>query len=183
MLALAVKNIRVGEGHQPGVTMGPVISAKHREKVLGYIDTGAKEGAKLLADGRGAKVEGYPKGHWVGPTLFDGVDPNMTIAKEEIFGPVLSILETNNIDQAIAIAKDHPLANAASIYTQDGSEARKFIHEIDASMVGVNIGVAAPMAYFGFGGNKRSFFGDLRGHGREQILFYTQSKTAIQRWW
>jgi malonate-semialdehyde dehydrogenase (acetylating)/methylmalonate-semialdehyde dehydrogenase len=183
MLLAAVKRIKVGEGHQPGVTMGPVISAKHKEKVLGYIETGLKEGAKLLADGRATKVEGYPHGHWVGPTLFDGVDPNMTIGKEEIFGPVLSILETSDIDHAIAIAKGHPLANAASIYTQDGSEARKFVHEIDASMVGVNIGVPAPMAYFGFGGNKRSFFGDLRGHGREQIQFYTQSKTAIYRWW
>jgi malonate-semialdehyde dehydrogenase (acetylating)/methylmalonate-semialdehyde dehydrogenase len=179
----AVKRIKVGEGHQQGVTMGPVISAKHREKVLGYVETGLKEGAKLLTDGRGTKVEGFPNGHWVGPTLFDAVDAQMTIAREEIFGPVLSILETNDIEHAISIAKDHPLANAASIYTQDGSEARKFVHEIDASMVGVNIGVAAPMAYFGFGGNKRSFFGDLRGHGREQVQFYTQTKTAIQRWW
>jgi len=183
LLIAAVKNIRVGEGHQAGVTMGPVISAKHKEKVLRYIETGAKEGAQLAVDGRGIQVDGFPNGHFIGPTLFDGVSPEMTIGREEIFGPVLSIMETGDIDHAIAIAKNHPLANAASIYTQDGSEARKFVHEIDASMVGVNIGVAAPMSYFGFGGNKRSFFGDLRGHGREQGQFYTQSKTAIQRWW
>lgn len=182
-LAVAAQRVRVGEGHQPGVTMGPLISAKHKERVLSYIEKGIKEGAKLLVDGRNCKVEGFPNGHFVGPTIFADVTPEMTIGKEEIFGPVLSIMEARDLDHALSIAKAHPLANASSIYTSNGAHARRFTHEIDASMVGVNIGVAAPMAYFTFGGAKGSFFGDLKAHGRESIQFYTQNKTAIQRWW
>ncbi|MDB5219842.1 MAG: methylmalonate-semialdehyde dehydrogenase [Myxococcaceae bacterium] len=177
------KLFKVGEGHQPGVTMGPVISAKHKERVLGYIEKGIKEGAKLLLDGRNCKVEGFPNGHFIGPTIFGNVTPEMTIGHEEIFGPVLSLSESPDLASAIQTAKNHPLANAASIYTSNGSHARKFTREIDAAMVGVNIGVAAPMAYFTFGGSKGSFFGDLKAHGRESIAFYTQNKTAIQRWW
>ncbi|MEA2752667.1 MAG: malonate-semialdehyde dehydrogenase (acetylating) / methylmalonate-semialdehyde dehydrogenase [Myxococcales bacterium] len=177
------KQFKVGEGHQPGVTMGPVISAKHKERVLGYIEKGIKEGAKLLLDGRNCKVEGFPNGHFIGPTIFGNVTPEMTIGHEEIFGPVLSLSESPDLASAIQTAKNHPLANAASIYTSNGSHARKFTREIDAAMVGVNIGVAAPMAYFTFGGSKGSFFGDLKAHGRESIAFYTQNKTAIQRWW
>ncbi len=177
------KLMKVGEGHQPGVTMGPLISAKHKERVLAYIEKGIKEGAKLLLDGRDCKVEGFPNGHFVGPTVFAGVTPEMTIGREEIFGPVLSLSESPDLATAIKVAKAHPLANAASIYTQNGTSARTFTREIDASMVGVNIGVAAPMAYFTFGGAKGSFFGDLKAHGKESIAFYTQNKTAIQRWW
>lgn len=177
------KQIKVGEGHQAGVTMGPVISAKHKERVLGYIEQGIKEGAKLLLDGRGCKVEGFPKGHFIGPTVFGGVTPEMTIGREEIFGPVLSLSESPDLASAIKMAKAHPLANAASIYTSNGTSARTFTREIDAAMVGVNIGVAAPMAYFTFGGSKGSFFGDLKAHGKESIAFFTQNKTAIQRWW
>lgn len=179
----AAKRIKVGEGHQPGVTMGPVVSAKHKERVLAYIEKGIKEGAKLLLDGRDCKVEGYPKGHFIGPTVFSGVTPEMTIGHEEIFGPVLSLMEARDLDHALAMAKAHPLANASSIYTSNGASARKFTREIDAAMVGVNIGVAAPMAYFTFGGSKGSFYGDLKAHGKESIQFYTQNKTAIQRWW
>lgn len=177
------KQMKVGEGHQPGVTMGPVISAKHKERVLAYIEQGIKEGAKLLLDGRNCKVEGFPNGHFIGPTIFGGVTPEMTIGKEEIFGPVLSLTEVPDLASAIKMAKAHPLANAASIYTSNGTSARNFTREIDAAMVGVNIGVAAPMAYFTFGGSKGSFFGDLKAHGKESIAFYTQNKTAIQRWW
>jgi malonate-semialdehyde dehydrogenase (acetylating)/methylmalonate-semialdehyde dehydrogenase len=177
------KQFKVGEGHQPGVTMGPLISAKHKERVLGYIEQGIKEGAKLLLDGRDCKVEGFPKGHFIGPTVFGGVTPEMTIGREEIFGPVLSLTESPDLASAIKMAKAHPLANAASIYTSNGTSARNFTREIDAAMVGVNIGVAAPMAYFTFGGSKGSFFGDLKAHGKESIAFYTQNKTAIQRWW
>lgn len=177
------KAIKVGEGHTPGVTMGPLISAKHRERVLGYIEKGIKEGAKLILDGRDCKVDGFPKGHWVGPTIFADVAPEMTIGHEEIFGPVLSLSESPDLASAIRTAKNHPLANAASIYTSNGTSARTFTREIDAAMVGVNIGVAAPMAYFTFGGSKGSFFGDLKAHGKDSISFYTQNKTAIQRWW
>jgi malonate-semialdehyde dehydrogenase (acetylating) / methylmalonate-semialdehyde dehydrogenase len=178
-----MKKIKVGYGLDAGVTMGPVISARHKEKVVSYIDKGVAEGAKLLVDGRGIKVDGYPKGHFVGPTLFTGVKTSMTIAQEEIFGPVLSLVEAPTLEAAIAMANAHPYANQSSIYTSNGSSARRWCKEIDASMVGVNIGVAAPMAYFGFGGNKQSFFGDLKAHGRDSVAFYTQNKTAITRWW
>jgi malonate-semialdehyde dehydrogenase (acetylating)/methylmalonate-semialdehyde dehydrogenase len=179
----AARKVKVGNGALPGVTMGPLISARHKERVLGYIEKGVKEGANLLLDGRGVKVDGCPRGHFIGPTIFTNVSPSMAIGSEEIFGPVLSVLEARTLDDAIALAKSHPLANAASIYTQNGTSARTFTKEIDAAMVGVNIGVAAPMSFFTFGGAKQSFFGDLKAHGRESVLFYTQNKTSIQRWW
>ncbi len=182
-LVAAASRVKVGNGADPGVTMGPLISATHKERVLAAIERGVKEGAELLLDGRALEVAGYPRGHFVGPTIFAGVSPGMAITNDEIFGPVLSVMEAKTLDAAIALVNRHPLANAASIYTQNGSHARKFSKEIDASMVGVNIGVAAPMSYFTFGGNKGSFFGDLKAHGRESILFYTQNKTSIQRWW
>lgn len=182
-LVLAARKLKVGNGAKPGVTMGPLISATHKKRVQGYIERGVKEGAQLLLDGRGLEIEGCEGGHFVGPTIFASVSPNMAIASEEIFGPVLCVLEAKTLEAAIALVRSHPLANAASIYTESGSHARKFSREIDASMVGVNIGVAAPMSYFTFGGNKGSFFGDLKAHGRESVLFYTQNKTSIQRWW
>ncbi len=182
-LTARARQIKVGNGMEKGVTMGPLISATHRARVAGYIDKGLAEGAELLLDGRTLKVDGLPNGHFLGPTIFDKVSPTMTIATEEIFGPVLCILEARDLESAIAMAKAHPLANAASIYTSNGAAARKFCKEIDAAMVGVNIGVAAPMSYFTFGGSKQSFFGDLKAHGRESVLFYTQNKTSIQRWW
>jgi malonate-semialdehyde dehydrogenase (acetylating)/methylmalonate-semialdehyde dehydrogenase len=182
-LTAAMKKVKVGYGLDEGVTMGPVISAKHKEKIVSYIDRGVKEGAKLVLDGRNFKVDAYPNGHFVGPTLFADVTPQMVIGSEEIFGPVLCVMQARAIDDAIAMVNAHPLANASSIYTSNGSHARKWCKEIDASMVGVNIGVAAPMAYFGFGGAKGSFFGDLKAHGRDSISFYTQNKTSIQRWW
>jgi malonate-semialdehyde dehydrogenase (acetylating)/methylmalonate-semialdehyde dehydrogenase len=183
VLPAALAEVKVGYGMDAGVTMGPVISARHRERVLAYIDTGVKEGAKLAVDGRGIKVDGYPKGHFVGPTLFVDARPEMAIAREEIFGPVLCLMRAKDIDEALAIVRAHPLANASSIYTASGAAARKWCKEVDASMVGVNVGVSAPMAFFGFGGAKGSFFGDLKAHGREQVAFYTQNKTSIVRWW
>jgi malonate-semialdehyde dehydrogenase (acetylating)/methylmalonate-semialdehyde dehydrogenase len=177
------REIKVGYGMEKGVTMGPVISAAHKARVVSYIDKGVKEGAELLLDGRNVQVAGGHKGHFLGPTIFNKVSPEMTIAKDEIFGPVLCILEAKTVDESIAMAKAHPMANAASVYTSNGTTARKFCREIDASMVGVNIGVPAPMAYFTFGGNKQSFFGDVKAHGRDAVQFYTQNKTSIQRWW
>jgi malonate-semialdehyde dehydrogenase (acetylating) / methylmalonate-semialdehyde dehydrogenase len=182
-LVAAAGRVKVGNGADPGVTMGPLISARHKENVLGWIERGVKEGAELLLDGRAVKVPGCPEGHFVGPTIFANVSPSMAIANDEIFGPVLCVLEAKTLVDAIGLANANPLANAASIYTQSGNHARTFSRGVDASMVGVNIGVAAPMSYFTFGGNKGSFFGDLKAHGRESILFYTQNKTSIQRWW
>jgi malonate-semialdehyde dehydrogenase (acetylating)/methylmalonate-semialdehyde dehydrogenase len=183
LVAEALGKVKVGYGLDAGVTMGPVVSAGHKQRVFAYIDQGVREGARLVVDGRGCKVDAYPKGHFIGPTLFSDVRPGMTIADEEIFGPVLCLLYANDIDEALRIVKAHPLANASSIYTSSGAHARKWTKEVDASMVGVNIGVAAPMAFFGFGGGKGSFFGDLKAHGREQVAFYTQNKTRIERWW
>ncbi len=179
----AARGIKVGYGMDPGVMMGPVISRAHREKVLGYIQKGIDEGAELLLDGRGVKVDGYPDGNWVGPTVFNRVRPSMTIAREEIFGPVVSLMEVPTIEDAIKIIEAHELANTSSIYTSSGRAAREYAHRIKASMVGVNIGVAAPMSFFSFGGAKRSFFGDLKAHGRESIQFYTDGKVTISRWW
>jgi len=181
-LVASAKALKVGDGTQPGVTMGPVISAKHRERVLGYIEKGVADGAKLLVDGRQTRVPDRPNGYFVGPTVFDEVSPKMAIGHEEIFGPVASICPVKTLDEAIALMKSHPNANATSIFTTSGKAAREFSKHADASMVGVNIGVAAPMAYFPFGGAKDSFFGDLKAHGRDAFDFYTDKKVTISRW-
>jgi malonate-semialdehyde dehydrogenase (acetylating)/methylmalonate-semialdehyde dehydrogenase len=162
--------------------MGPVISAKHRDRVRDYIARGEAEGAKLLVDGRQARVDDRPNGYFVGPTVFDAVSPGMAIGREEIFGPVASICPVRTLDEAIAVMQAHPNANATSIFTSSGRAAREFSKKASASMVGVNIGVAAPMAYFPFGGAKDSFFGDLKAHGRDAFEFYTDKKVTISRW-
>ena len=181
-LVASAKGLKVGDGAQPGVTMGPVISARHRERVLRYIDAGVAEGASLLVDGRTLRVEDRPNGYFVGPTVFDQVSPRMSIGREEIFGPVASISPVKTLDEAIALMQAHPNANATSIFTSSGKTAREFSKHATASMVGINIGVAAPMAYFPFGGAKDSFFGDLKAHGRDAWEFYTDKKVTISRW-
>src|SRR2546427_537597 len=171
-----------GDGTQPGIGMGPVISAGHRDRVVSYIEKGVAEGARLLVDGRQTRVADRPNGYFLGPTVFDEVSPRMTIGHDEIFGPVASICPVKTLDEAIALMKSHPNANATSIFTSSGKAAREFAKHADASMVGVNIGVAAPMAYFPFGGAKDSFFGDLKAHGRDSFEFYTDKKVTISRW-
>jgi len=181
-MAASAKALRVGDGMEEGVSMGPVISARHRERVLDYIEKGVREGGKLVVDGRKVSVAGNEKGFFVGPTLFDDVRPAMTIGHEEIFGPVASITPVKTLDEAIEVMHAHPNANATSIFTTSGKAAREFARHASASMVGVNIGVAAPMAYFPFGGAKDSFFGDLKVHGRDAYEFYTDKKVVISRW-
>lgn len=181
-MADAARTMNVGDGMESGVQMGPVISARHREKVLGYIEKGVKEGAKLVVDGRKAPVTGSGKGFFLGPTIFDEVRPSMTIGHEEIFGPVASITPVKTLSEAIEVMHAHPNANATSIFTSSGKAAREFARLASASMVGVNIGVAAPMAQFPFGGAKDSFFGDLKVHGRDAYEFYTDKKVVISRW-
>jgi len=172
--------LKIGDGTQDGVTLGPVISEAHKKKVTGYIEKGVLEGAEIVLDGRKTKV---PKeGNFLGATLFDKVTPKMTIAREEIFGPVLCIMPVDSLEDALAVSKEQPLANASSIYTTSGKSARYFKYNVEASMVGINIGVAAPMSFFGFGGAKGSFFGDLKAHGREAFDFYTDRKVVISRW-
>jgi len=181
-LLSAAKDLRLGYGLEPGVNMGPVVSAKHKEKVLSYVEAGRKDGATLLLDGRTTKVEKHPRGHFVGPTVFDGVQPDMTIGKEEIFGPVAAVTHVSNLDEGIDLVQRSGFANATSIFTQSGKAAREFRYRVGVSMIGVNIGVAAPMAFFPFGGTKGSFFGDLKVHGQDSIEFYTDKKVVISRW-
>ena len=176
------KRIRVGDGLDTGVTMGPVITAAHREKVLAYIEKGIAEGATLALDGRAYKDPKHPEGYYLGPTVFTDVKPDMVIAREEIFGPVLCVMKANTFDEAVDIVKRHELGNASSIFTSSGKYAREYRYRVEPSMLGVNIGVAAPMAFFPFGGAKGSFFGDLKAHGRDSVEFYTDKKVTITRW-
>jgi malonate-semialdehyde dehydrogenase (acetylating) / methylmalonate-semialdehyde dehydrogenase len=174
--------LRVGNGLEPGVEMGPVISASAHDRIVGYVDKGVAEGAKLILDGRTLHVEGHPDGYFVGPTIFDEVSPDMAIAQDEIFGPVVSIVPASDLDEALAIISRSPYGNAASIYTQSGRAAREFRYRVPAGNVGVNVGVAAPMAYFPFSGAKESFFGTLHAQGQDGVRFYTESKVVITRW-
>jgi len=172
----------VGPGNAKGVDMGPVISAQHRDKIVGYIDSGLQQGAKLVTDGRGIKVPGHEKGFFVGPTLFDNVTTGMTIYKEEIFGPVLIVLRVPSFDEAIKMVNSNPYANGTAIFTVSGAAARRFQNEIEVGMVGINVPIPVPMAFFSFGGWKSSLFGDLHMHGLEGIYFYTRTKAITTRW-
>lgn len=178
----ASKKLKVGYGLDESSNMGPVISEAAKKKVLGYIDLGVKEGAKLLLDGRNIKVPGYEKGYFVGPTVFDDVTPDMKIAKEEIFGPVVSFLRMKNLDEAIEFIHSSPFGNAASIYTQNGKWARDFRYRTQCGNIGINVGIVAAMAYFPFAGAKDSFFGSLHGQGQDAVSFYTDRKIVITRW-
>jgi malonate-semialdehyde dehydrogenase (acetylating)/methylmalonate-semialdehyde dehydrogenase len=168
--------------NDPGVQMGPVITAQHRDRVNGLIDIGAREGARVLADGRGVRVAGAPNGFYVGPTILDEVRPDMTVAREEIFGPVLNVCRMDDLDAAIELANQSAYGNGAAIFTNSGRAAREFKHRIRAGMVGINVGVPAAMAFFPFSGWNESFFGDLHLQGREGVAFYTQQKVTTSRW-
>jgi malonate-semialdehyde dehydrogenase (acetylating)/methylmalonate-semialdehyde dehydrogenase len=181
-LLACAKGVVVGNGVDAGVTMGPLITRSHRDKVVSYIEAGLKEGAKLLLDGRGYRNEKHPGGYWLGPSVFDDVRPEMRIAREEIFGPVLCLMRAKDLDEACAIVNSHPQGNASSIFTTSGRSAREYRYRVAPSMLGVNIGVAAPMAFFPFGGAKASFFGDVKAHGRDGVSFYTDGKVVISRW-
>lgn len=176
------KKIKLGYGLDETVQMGPVVSKKSKERILDYIKKGLDEGAKLILDGRNVKVDDYPNGYFVGPTIFDEVTPDMTIAREEIFGPVVCIIRAESLDNAIEIIHGLPFGNAASIYTQNGKHAREFRYRVQCGNIGINIGLVAAMAYFPFGGYKDSFFGDLHGQGTDTINFFTERKVVITRW-
>ncbi len=181
-LLASAKDLKMGYGLDEGVTMGPVVSARAKERVTAMIDAGQSEGAELLLDGRGAAVAEYPGGSFVGPTVFDNVDPSMRIGREEIFGPVASVTRADDLDDAIEKVHASAFANATSIFTTSGRVAREFRYSVGVSMIGVNIGVAAPMAFFPFGGTKGSFYGDLKAHGTDSVEFYTDKKVVISRW-
>ncbi|MSV27803.1 MAG: CoA-acylating methylmalonate-semialdehyde dehydrogenase [Bryobacterales bacterium] len=181
LLLEKTRNLRVGDGLAPSSEMGPLVTAEHRKKVVGYIEKGVAEGAEPLCDGRTHSAAGGD-GFFVGPTIFDHVRPEMTIAREEIFGPVLSIVRVKDLDEAISLVNSSPFGNTTSIYTGDGKTAREYATRIEVGMVGVNMGVAAPMAFFPFTGWKQSFFGDLHAHGHDAIAFYTEQKVIMTRW-
>ncbi|MGH2351329.1 MAG: CoA-acylating methylmalonate-semialdehyde dehydrogenase [Chloroflexota bacterium] len=178
----AARQIKIGYGLNPGVELGPVISGAAKERIVKATDDGQQSGAKLVLDGRGATVEGFEQGFFVGPTVFDGVTPQMRLARDEIFGPVLSVAEAGSLQEAIDRINASPYGNAASIYTQSGKAAREFRYNVVAGNIGINVGVAAPMAYFPFAGMKGSFYGTLHGQGRDAVEFFTDKKVVIERW-
>src|SRR6266568_2700846 len=179
----AAKSIKVGRTDielQPN--MGPVITRQHRDRVAQLIEVGAKEGAKIAADGRGVKVDGAPNGFFLGATILDEVRAGMTVAREEIFGPVLNVMRFEDLDSAIEQANRSPYGNGASIFTRSGKAAREFKHRIQCGMIGINIGVPASMAWFPFNGWNESFFGDVHMQGKEGVQFFTQQKVTTTRW-
>jgi len=182
LLKKKAEAIVVGPGDKEGVDMGPLITAQHRDKVAGYIDQGVKEGARLVVDGRGHKVRGFDNGYFLGTTLFDGVTPDMRVYKDEIFGPVLVVLRANTLEDAIALVNRNPYANGTAIFTESGGAARRFENEIQVGMVGVNVPIPVPVAFYSFGGWKSSLFGDLHVHGMEGVKFYTRTKVITSRW-
>ena len=172
-------NIKTGDGTQ-GSDMGPLVSAIHRDKVASYIEAGAKAGATVVVDGRDLKVDG--DGFFLGPTLLDNVTPEMSVYTDEIFGPVLSILRVNTYDEALALVNSHEYGNGTAIFTYDGGAARRFQNEVEVGMVGINVPIPVPMAYYSFGGWKNSLFGDSHAHGTEGVHFFTRGKVITSRW-
>ena len=174
--------LKVGPGSEAGVEMGPLVTKEHRDKVASYLDKGVSEGAKLLVDGRAAKRPEWTDGFFLGVTLFDEVTPSMSVYKDEIFGPVLSTVRVKTYDEAMKLLGDNPYANGCAIFTNDGGAARKFQSEVQVGMVGINVPIPVPMAYFSFGGWKASLFGDHHVHGMEGVRFYTRAKAITARW-
>jgi malonate-semialdehyde dehydrogenase (acetylating) / methylmalonate-semialdehyde dehydrogenase len=181
-IADAAANRVVGYGLDDGVQMGPVITRESKNRIEGLIEQGRQEGAHILVDGRNRDVAGYDDGFWVFPTVLDNVDPASAIARTEIFGPVLSLMHATSVEEAIAIVNQRAFGNMASIFTSSGAAAREFRYAVSAGNVGINIGVAAPMAYFPFSGWNESFFGDLHGQAHHGVEFYTQTKVIVERW-
>ncbi len=181
-LAPRVRALKVGPGNDPESEMGPLVTAEHKAKVSGYVDQGVKEGAKLVVDGRGLTLQGYEGGYYVGGSLFDNVTPDMTIYKDEIFGPVLSVVRRNSLGDAIDLINAGKFGNGTAIFTADGGAARGFASSVKIGMVGVNVPIPVPAAFHSFGGWKGSLFGDHHIHGPEGIRFYTRYKAITQRW-
>jgi len=177
-----VESLRVGLATDPDADYGPMVTKEHRAKVLGYIDQGVAEGAELVVDGRGFKMQGYENGFYLGGSLFDRVTADMTTYKDEIFGPVLQIARAEDFDSALALPSRHQYGNGVAIFTRDGDAAREFAAKVQVGMVGINIPIPVPLAYHTFGGWKRSAFGDVNQHGPEGVRFYTRVKTVTQRW-
>ena len=176
------KNLKVGPAYDKTSTLGPVVDNKHKERILKWIQKGIDEGATLILDGRNVTVEGYEKGFYLGPTIFDHVTEEMTIGIQEIFGPVLCIKRVKNFEEGLTIMNNNPFANGSVIFTQNGYFAREFVNRTDGGMVGVNVGIPVPVGVFPFSGHKNSFFGDLHCLGKDGVRFYTESKTVTTKW-
>ncbi len=176
------ESLKIGPSTDSAADFGPLVTKQHLEKVKGYVELGVQEGAKLLVDGRNFKMQGYEDGFYMGGCLFDDVTPDMRIYKEEIFGPVLSVVRANDYEQALALCTDHEYGNGVAIFTRDGDAARDFTARVQVGMVGVNVPIPVPLAYYTFGGWKRSAFGDLNQHGPDSVRFYTKTKTVTSRW-
>ncbi len=177
-----VEALKIGPSTDPAADFGPLVTREHLEKVKSYVDLGVTEGAALRVDGRGFKMQGYEDGYYMGGCLFDNVTPEMRIYKEEIFGPVLSVVRADTYEAALALPNDHEYGNGVAIFTRDGGAARDFAARVDVGMVGVNVPIPVPLAYYTFGGWKRSGFGDLNQHGPDAVRFYTKTKTVTSRW-
>ena len=181
-LAPRVRALKVGPSVDKDSEMGPLVTAEHLAKVKGYVDTGVQEGAKLVVDGRGLKLQGYEQGFFMGGCLFDNVTPDMRIYKEEIFGPVLSVVRTESFEEAAKLPTEHEFGNGVAIFTRDGDAARDFAAKVQVGMVGINVPIPVPLAFHTFGGWKRSAFGDTNQHGPEGVKFFTKIKTVTARW-
>ncbi len=181
-LASRARSVKVGPGTAAGIEMGPVVTAAARDRIVGYIDGGVAAGAALVVDGRGPRVPGHDSGFFVGPTLFDAVTPSMAIYKDEIFGPVLSVVRVASLADAIDLINKNPYANGAALFTRSGHAARRFQEDVDVGMLGINVPIPVPMAFYSFGGWKNSLFGDLHVHGMDGVRFYTRGKAVTARW-
>jgi len=177
-----VENLKIGPSSDPNADYGPLVTKAALNRVKDYVDVGVKEGAKLVVDGRGFKMQGYESGFFMGGCLFDHVKPDMRIYKEEIFGPVLSVVRAHDYEEAVRLPSDHEYGNGVAIFTRDGDTARDFVNRVQVGMVGVNFAIPVPLSYYTFGGWKRSGFGDLNQHGPDSIRFYTKTKTVTSRW-
>ncbi len=173
--------LKTGDGRE-GADMGPLITEVHRDKVASYLDAGVEQGAELVVDGRDVEIHGADDGFWLGPTLFDKVTPEMSLYSDEIFGPVLSVVRVQSYDEALTLVNDHPYGNGTAIFTNDGGAARRYQNEVEVGMVGINVPIPVPMAYFSFGGWKNSLFGDTHAHGTEGVHFFTRGKVVTSRW-
>ena len=182
LLEERIATLTLGPSLEPSSDFGPVVSAQAKERIESYIAAGEKEGAELVVDGRGATVDGHPNGFWVGATLFDHVTTDMSIYREEIFGPVLCIARAADYEEALRLPSEHEYGNGVAIFTRDGDTARDFTTRVEVGMVGVNVPIPVPIAYYTFGGWKASGFGDLNQHGPDAFRFYTKTKTVTQRW-
>jgi malonate-semialdehyde dehydrogenase (acetylating) / methylmalonate-semialdehyde dehydrogenase len=177
-----VEALKIGPSTDPSADYGPMVTKAHLDKVRSYVDLGVTEGATLAVDGRDFRMQGYENGFYMGGCLFDHVTPNMRIYKEEIFGPVLSVVRAHDYEEGLRLASSHEYGNGVAIYTRDGDAARDFASRVNVGMVGINVPIPVPLAYYTFGGWKRSGFGDLNQHGPDAVRFYTKTKTVTSRW-